>query len=79
MEPSHHDPDAQSTAAAVTLLFNLRLRYSGEMPLAAWRLLANAETRLNHELDAYLRSQSLEQGRPADCNVDTPTVMSIAR
>jgi len=47
--------DAHSTAAAVKLLFDLRMRYSKDLPLVAWRMLANAESRLNRELTHYLR------------------------
>jgi len=55
MPSNSSDIQAQATAEAAQLLFNLRVRYSSEIPLAVWRLMANAERRLNGELEAYFR------------------------
>jgi hypothetical protein len=52
-----HGTDAYvlATADAAQLLFSLRLRYSSEIPMAVWKMMAHAEARLNGELERYFR------------------------
>jgi hypothetical protein len=50
----------QATADAAQLLFGLRLRYSSEIPIAVWKMMAHAEAGLNREIDHYFRDSESE-------------------
>ena len=71
MSDEYRTCDAHSTAAAVKLLFELRMRHSADLPLVAWRMLASAESRLNRELSEYLRpDMGTTAGSPSGVSVD---------
>ena len=56
MEIHQTDIHAQATADAAALLFELRVRYSSEIPIAVWKMMAHAEAGLNRELETYFRA-----------------------
>ena len=46
--------DVQATADAPNLLARLRWQHVDEIPLSVWRMMNNAEKKLNKELREYL-------------------------
>ena len=79
MPSNSSDIQAEATAEAAQLLFNLRGMLQFRNPLAVWRLMANAERRLNGELEAYFRPPvSLEPRRdPGDVGLATPATQVL--
>jgi len=72
MSDEHSTCDAHSTAAAIKLLFDMRMRYSADLPLVVWRMLANAESHLNRELTEYFKPGTM-------ATVGAPTGVSVER
>lgn len=67
-------PDVHAVADAIQLLAGLRLRYAAEIPVGIWRMMMNAERRLNEDLEAYFRPlEGDAPGRSADQPVGLPT------
>ena len=44
---------AAATTDAANLLSGLRLKYASVIPLSAWKMICNAERKLNEELREY--------------------------
>jgi len=49
--------DPQATAEAANLLSELRLKYSKEIPQAAWEMMHRAEKIMNQELEKYFKPE----------------------
>ncbi len=47
--------DPHATKDAVNLLNNMRMKYANQIPMAAWKMMHDAEEIMNKELDSYFK------------------------
>jgi hypothetical protein len=70
MEKTPEFLDVHATADAIRILCELRLNYNAEMPLAAWKIIASAEAKLNRQIEEYFRGGArLDNARIVDTRV----------
>ena len=55
VEEQSFDPHA--TKEAINLLSSLRMKYPSEIPLAAWKMMQDAERIMNKELERYFKPE----------------------
>jgi hypothetical protein len=67
-------PDVFATADAARIINNLRIRHAGELPNVIWRIMVNAEQRLNAELERYFRHDT-SLCRQTDTSVNGPSIL----